>query len=296
MRDLYQDVTNRIIAALEAGIPPWVKPWSGGIETVPANAGSKRPYRGVNALLLTLEATRRGYARNAWLTFRQAAELGGRVRGGEHGTTVVFYKLQERRTTPDTEGEEREERRVVPLLRAFKVFNVAQIEGLPEHLVQPPPPPAWEPDTEAERLLASSGARVNYGGARAFYQPTEDFIQLPAPGAFGDRGGYYATALHELVHWTGHHSRCNRQLGKRFGEEAYAVEELIAEMGSAFLCAHCRLDGQLQHASYIGSWLKVLKNDKRAVFTAAGQAQRAADFVLGPAARLADPGAAVMAA
>jgi antirestriction protein ArdC len=293
MRDLYQDITNRIIAALEAGTPPWVKPWSAGIETVPANAGSKRPYRGVNALLLTLEATRRGYARNAWVTFRQAAEFGGRVRGGEHGTTVVFFKTLE---VPAEETGEHRNPRVVPLLRAFTVFNVAQIEGLPDQLVKPPPPPAWEPHGEAERLLATSGAHVQCAGAAAFYRLSDDTIVLPEPGHFENQGGYYATALHELAHWTGHATRCNRQLGKRFGEEAYAVEELIAETGSAFLCAHCRLNGQFQHASYVASWLKVLNNDKRAVFTAAAQAQRAADFVLGPAARSADPGAAVMAA
>jgi antirestriction protein ArdC len=247
----------------------------------------------VNALLLTLEATCRGYGRNAWLTFRQAAELGGHVRGGEHGTTVVFFKPLE---VPAEGTEDRSAARVVPLLRAFTVFNVAQIEGLPDHLVKPPPPPAWEPHGEAERLLATSGARVQYAGAAAFYRPSDDTIVLPEPGLFASGVGYYATALHELVHWTGHASRCNRQLGRRFGSEAYAVEELIAEMGSAFLCAHCRLDGQLQHASYVASWLRVLKNDKRAVFTAAAQAQRAADFVLGPAARVPDSPAEALAA
>lgn len=293
MRDLYQDVTNRIVAALEAGTPPWVKPWSADADATPMNAGSKRPYRGVNALLLTLETTCRGHSRNAWLTFRQALALGGHVRAGERGATVVFFKTLE---VPIEAPEDRPTSRVVPLLRAFTVFNVAQIEGLPERLVQPPPPPAWAPHEEAERLLATSGPRLQHAGARAFYSPSEDLIQLPAPGSFPDQGGYYATALHELVHWTGHASRCNRQLGKRFGEEAYAVEELIAEMGSAFLCAHCRLDGHLQHASYVGSWLKVLKNDKRAVFTAAAQAQRAADFVLGPAARVPDSPVEALAA
>jgi len=280
MRDLYAEVTDRIIAALETGTPPWVRPWSGGGITTPINAASRRPYRGVNLLLLTLEQQARGYARNAWLTFRQAAELGGHVRKGEHGTTVVFYKLQER-----TRENEEEETRLVPLLRAFTVFNVAQIEGLPARLVEPPPAPAWEPQDEAERVLESSGARLQREGVAAFYRPADDTIVLPAPGLFHSGVDYYATALHELTHWTGHPDRCNRQFPRRFGDEAYAVEELVAEIGSAFLCAHCRIDGRLQHSSYVASWLKVLKADKRAVFTASSQAQRAADFVLGLAAR-----------
>jgi antirestriction protein ArdC len=230
MKDLYQEVTNRIVAALEAGTPPWVRPWSAEADPVPVNAGSHRPYRGINVLLLSLEALARGYSRNRWLTYRQAAELGGQVRGGARGTQVVFFKMHE---VPEKDSPpEAPATRQVPLLRSFTVFNVAQVDGLPGGLqATPAAPPSWSPHEEPERLLASSGARIRHGGARAFYQPAEDYIRLPERGLFSSSSEYAATALHELTHWTGHVTRCNRELGKRFGETAYAMEELIAEMG-----------------------------------------------------------------
>jgi antirestriction protein ArdC len=277
MRDLYQEVTDRIVASLEAGVAPWVRPWSGDVDPLPLNASTQRPYRGVNVLLLQLEAFARGFSRNCWMTYRQADELGCHVRKGEHGSTVVFFKMHE--VPCDSVAEDQAATRRIPMLRAYTVFNVAQIDGLPADLTQPAAPPAWLPHDEAEKLLKASGATIRHGGHRAYYSPGDDVIQLPEPGLFEDRGGYYATALHELVHWTGHASRCHRQFGKRFGEAAYAMEELVAELGSGFIAAHCRLDGQLQHASYLASWLKVLKSDKRAVFTAAAKAQQAADFL-----------------
>jgi antirestriction protein ArdC len=277
MRDLYQEVTDRIVASLEAGVPPWVKPWSGDPDPLPLNASTRRPYRGVNVLLLQLESFARGYPRNGWLTFREATELGGHVRKGEHGSTVVFFKMHE--VPSDSAAADQAATRRIPMLRAYTVFNVAQVEGLPAELEQPAAPPAWSPRDEAETLLKASGATIRHGGSRAYYSPSEDLIQLPEPGLFEGQGSYYATALHETIHATGHEKRCNRQLGKRFGDDAYAMEELIAEIGSAFLCAHCRIDGRLQHESYIASWLKALRNDKRAVFTAAAKAQQAADFL-----------------
>lgn len=280
--DLYQAVTDRIVAALEAGVAPWIRPWSGGgFEGVPLNAGSSRPYRGVNRVLLTMEAHGKGYRSNRWLTYRQTSELGGRVRRGEHGVQIVFYRLKELPQAAEPERLEDDPRpKVIPLLRAYTVFNLAQVDGLPDRLTPPvPSQPAWEPQEAAERLLKGSGARIEHGGPMAFYSPLDDRIQLPDPGAFKDQGSYYATAIHELVHWTGHPDRLDRQLGRRFGEAAYACEELVAEMGSAFLCASCRIDGELQHPEYIAEWLKVLKNDKRAIFTASTKAQRAADFI-----------------
>jgi antirestriction protein ArdC len=282
-RDLYQEVTDRIVASLEAGVAPWLKPWSGDPEPLPINVTTRRAYRGINVLLLQLESFARGYSRNRWLTFRQATELGGHVRKGEHGTQVVFFKMHE--VPSDSAAEDEAATRRVPMLRAYTVFNTAQVDGLPANLTQPAAPPSWGPHDEAEKFLEASGATIQHGGHRAHYQPSSDLIQLPEPGLFEGQGAYYATALHELAHWTGHASRCNRQLGKRFGEAAYAMEELIAEIGSAFLCAHCRIDGSLQHASYVASWLKVLKSDKRAVVTAAGQAQRASDYLLALAER-----------
>ncbi len=277
MRDLYAEITSKIIAALEAGTPPWIRPWGGDIEPFPTNGISRRPYRGVNCVLLTLEAQLRGFSRNTWLSYRQALELGAQVRGGERGTTVIFYKTLE--VPPEVQEEARP--RVVPLLRSFIVFNVAQIDQLPERLREPATEPAgWIREQAPEKVLADSGAAIEHGGFAAFYSPADDRIQLPEPQLFADPGAYYATALHELTHWSGHESRLNRSLGRRFGEGAYAMEELIAEIGSAFLCAACRVEGRLQHSSYVANWIQVLQNDKRAVFAASAKAQQAADYVL----------------
>jgi antirestriction protein ArdC len=279
--DLYREITDRIIAALEAGTPPWVQPWSSGVDTLPMNASSKRSYRGVNVVLLALEAQTHGYALNRWLTYRQASELGGQVRRGESGTTVVFWKLRRLGVTADSYPDVNEpdlHERVIPLLRAFTVFNVAQVDGLPAELAAVSPA-MWEPEARAEELLLMSAATIRHGGAQAYYHSGTDEIHLPPRQAFSTGDPYYATALHELTHWTSHSSRCNRQLGKRFGDDAYALEELIAEMGSAFLCAHCRIDGHLQHATYVDHWLRVLRADKRAIFMAATKAQQAADYL-----------------
>jgi antirestriction protein ArdC len=281
-RDLYAETTARIIAALEQGAAPWVKPWFTGIDTLPMNASSRRLYRGINALLLGIEASTHGYPLNRWLTYRQALELGGQVRKGEHGTIVVLWRLRRVAATsdvyPEPEVQDLHER-VIPLLRAFTVFNLAQVEGVPAPL-QAVQQHSWEPEARAEELLLMSGATIRHGGSRAFFRPGDDEIHLPPPRAFPDAGRYYATALHELTHWTSQPGRCNRQLGQRFGDDAYAAEELIAEMGAAFLCAHCRIDGELHHAGYLASWLKVLRTDKRAIFVAATRAQQAADYLL----------------
>jgi antirestriction protein ArdC len=249
---------------------------------MPMNAASRRPYRGINALLLAVEATSQGYPLNRWLTYRQASELGGQVCRGERGTTVVLWRLRKLSAAanahPD-EGEPDLHERVIPLLRAFTVFNLAQADGVAPEL-QTIERHNWDPDARAEDLLQMSGATIRHGGSRAFYRPGDDEIHLPPPRAFAEAGQYYATGLHELTHWTAHPSRCNRQLGQRFGDDAYAAEELIAEMGAAFLCAHCRLDGELHHAGYLASWLKVLRADKRAIFVAATRAQQAADYLL----------------
>ena len=280
--DLYQSVTNQIIVALEAGTPPWICPWHrGDADVAPANITTGKPYRGVNVLLLNMQLMGRGFARNRWLTFNQALALGGLVRRGEHGTPIVFFKMHEvaadaQRAAPDADG-----RRVIPMLRSFTVFNVDQVDHLPAAMrAAAPSPQPWDADVAAESLLAASGARIQHGGSRAFYRPSDDVIQLPPTGAFDSASDYYGVALHELTHWTAHPDRCNRQLSGRASIDAYAFEELIAEMGSAFLTNHCRLPGQLQHASYIASWLAALRNDKRLIFTAASQAQKAADYLL----------------
>lgn len=236
--DLYQTVTNQIIAALEAGTSPWICPWKRGADDPnPANLSSGRPYRGINVLLLNLQSMTCGYTRNRWLTFRQAQALGGHVRRGEQGSPIVFFKMHdidEAQATAAAPTGDQSERRATPLLRSFTVFNVDQIDGLPAALLSPITANAeWNAIDCAEQVLAQSGAVIRHGGARAFYQPNLDLIQLPFRSSFRAAADYYATALHELTHWTGHPSRCNRVMGQRKGIEAYAFEELVRT-----LCLH----------------------------------------------------------
>ena len=283
MNDIYQTVTDKIINELEAGTAPWVRPWSGDADPFPRNALSQRPYRGINHILLGMEAYGQGYATNQWLTFRQALQLGAHVRKGERSSTIIYYEI---RSVDKQEGEslsdgDDPEKRFIPLLKVFNVFNLDQIAGLPDDFRQrPADEPGWDASETAERILQGSGADIRHQGFQAFYSPPNDLIYLPDRKFFADQANYYATALHELTHWTGASSRLGRKLGRRFGESAYAMEELIAEIGASFLSAHCHLDGHLQHASYIASWLEVLQRDKRAVFVAAAQAQKAADYLL----------------
>lgn len=300
--DLYARVTAAVIASLEAGVPPWVCPWSkslpAGGSQLPVNATTGRFYRGINVLLLNARLWECGFQSHRWLTFNQAQAVGARVRKGSTGTTVVFFKMWEADGAGAGIGSGGvisvpaiEDRKVIPLLRSFTVFNADQVDGLPESMAPVPdagvPGAAWDPIASAEGLVAATGVDVQHGGSRAFYRPASDHIQMPARSAFASGEAYYGTLLHELTHWTGHASRCDRTLQGRQHIEAYAFEELVAEMGSAFLCGHCGLlpaaGGEapgLQHAAYIGDWLQALRNDRRLVFTASSMAQKAADFVL----------------
>ena len=280
--DLYATVTQQIIAALEAGTPPWVWPWdpSQG-SAIAANLTTGRPYRGINVLLLNLQRLSSGFTSNRWLTFQQAHAVGARIRRGETGTRIVFFKLLEREGQATPRPQPDSTRKVIPLLRSFTVFNAAQAEGLPERLAEPPEVPVdWNPVDLAEKVVRSSGARIQHGGNRACYSPLLDLIQVPPAAAFDGQTSYYSTLLHELTHWTGHASRCNRTQSSRQHIEAYAFEELVAEMGSAFLSGHCGMAATQHHASYINEWLQALRNDRRLVFTAASMAQRAADYLL----------------
>jgi antirestriction protein ArdC len=285
LKDTYQSVTNTIIAALETGTPSWVHPWNAGAgDMVPTNLSSGRRYRGINVLLLNLQAMLRGYSTNCWMTYQQARALGANVRKGESGTEVVLFKMldvESSKPVPTAQGD----RKVIPLIRSFTVFNAAQIDGLPEGLVPAPREVhAWAACEAAEAILAASGANIVHGGARAFYNPSMDAIQLPDRSSFADATKYSQVALHELTHWTGAENRCNRPLLGRRHIESYAFEELVAELGSAFLTDHCGLPGVLHHASYIESWLQALRNDKKLIFSAASQAQKAADYLLAPLA------------
>ena len=290
-RDIYADVSARIIAELERGAAPWVKPWSATPgQNTPQNAVTNRPYSGCNVILLWL-ARNRGWATPRFLTFKQALEAGGHVRKGEHGTKVYFVKQLQ---VKDGDGEEAETR-LVPMLREYIVFNVDQCDGLPDRILAGKPMRVRNPDTRdalADDFLRSTGADIREGQGEAYYVHSHDFISMPAFAAFKGAAHFYGTAFHELGHWTGHKSRIDRDLRHRFGERAYAAEELVAELCAAFLCAEFSIDGDLRHAGYIETWVGLLKADRRAFFTACSKAQAAADYLRHLA--LADP--ATMAA
>jgi antirestriction protein ArdC len=285
-RDLYADVSARIVAELERGAAPWVKPWSATPgQNVPQNAVTHRPYSGCNVILLWL-ARGRGWATPRFLTFKQALEAGGHVRKGEHGHKVYFVKQLQIRDDKDEEAETR----VVPMLREYTVFNVDQCEGLPDGIRAGNSMRARNPDTRdalADEFLRSTGADVREGRGEAYYAPGEDYISMPAFEAFKSAANFYGTAFHEIGHWTGHRSRLDRDLRHRFGDRAYAAEELVAELCAAFLCAEFSFDGDLRHAGYIRHWIALLRSDRRAFFTACSRAQAAADYLRGLA--LAEP-------
>jgi antirestriction protein ArdC len=285
--DLYQNVTNRIVASLEQGVRPWIRPWSAehaaGRITRPLRANGI-PYQGINVLMLWGDAVAKGYSAPIWMTFRQALELEAHVRKGERGSTVVYASKVTRTGTDAETGEETES--TIPFLKSYTVFNVEQIEGLPPHyhaLAEPRLDPVQRIE-RAEAFFAATEADIRHGGASAYYNIGADFVQMPPFEAFRDAESYYATLAHECTHWTRHKSRLDRDLGrKRWGDAGYAMEELVAELGSAFLCADLDLTPEVRedHAAYIASWLEVLKHDRRAIFSAAAHAQKAADFLAG---------------
>jgi antirestriction protein ArdC len=285
-QDIYARVTDNIVASLEQGVRPWVKPWTvqhaAGRITRPLRHNGI-PYRGINVLLLWSEAVEKGYAAPLWLTFKQALHLKGHVRKGERGSMVV-YTERVTRTRVDDAGEEVEKE--IPFLKSYVVFNADQIDGLPEQFYARPAPrtDAVPRIARAEAFFARTDAFTVHGGSQACYRPPHDRIHLPCIDAFKDAESYYATRAHECIHWTGHPSRLARQFGcKRWGDEGYAVEELVAELGAAFLCADLDITAEPRddHAAYLSHWLKVLKQDRRAIFSAASCAQRACDYLHG---------------
>lgn len=282
-QSLYSEVTDRIIAELEEGRLPWVQPWDSAVCgcTMPQNAGTGRKYSGINVLILWAEVIHRGFASQRWLTYRQAQAAGGNVRRGEKGTIICYAD----RFTPKAQaeaarGEDREARQVA-FLKRFTVFNVEQCEGLPDAFT--PDAVAIDPVlaiAEADALIAASVARFQIGGGEAFYSPSHDFVQVPPQAAFPEPINWYRTALHELGHWTGHGSRLDRDQKGGFRSEAYAKEELVAEMAAAFTCASLGIAPTVRHSDYIASWLSVLRGDEKAIFRAASQASKATDFLL----------------
>ena len=281
---LYQEITDRVLHQLEQGSVPWVQPWDGARSPLglPVNALSGRRYSGINILILWDAVTTRTFGSQRWLTFKQALSVGGHVRKGEHGTTVCYadrFIPKEERTRASEEGDEPNS---IPFLKRFTVFNVEQCEDLPKSILpQSPPLAEREIVPAAEALICATGADFRIGGGEAFYHWGEDFIRVPDQAAFFDQINFYRTCCHELGHWTGHASRLARDLAHRFGSEGYAREELVAEIASAFLCASLAIQPTVRHADYIAEWLKILRNDNRAIFQAASMASKASDFILG---------------
>jgi antirestriction protein ArdC len=282
---IYQEVTDRIVAELEAGRVPWVQPWGtpqakAGLG-LPRNARTERTYSGINILILWGEVIAKGFACQNWLTFRQARELGGSVRKGSRGTTVCYADRFIPKAEFERARETGDEAQAVPFLKRYTVFNVDQCEGLPER-VHAGAAPLPERDTipHAERLIEATGADFRMGGNKAFYVPSADYIQVPPQPAFFEQINFYRTCFYELGHWTGHETRLARSFKGGFGSKRYAAEELVAEMASAFVCASLGIVPTVRHADYIGSWLEVLREDNRAIFRAASQASKAADFIL----------------
>ncbi|MGE3856856.1 MAG: ArdC family protein [Dehalococcoidia bacterium] len=276
--DPYAEVTSRITAALEAGTVPWRHPWRARGHR---NAISHRPYRGINLLLLGLLALQQGYTDPRWLTYRQAASLGGHVRRGERGTSIVLWKPIERRDAADGEVID-----TFTVMRFYTVFNASQCDGV--ELPEVEAATEFDPIERAEAVIAgyAGGPPVLHDAQAAYYVPSKDEVHLPPRTAFRDADGYYATLFHELAHSTGHPSRLNRegyQTAAVFGSPSYGREELVAEFGAAFLSQEAGIDASRldQSAAYIASWLVALRNDRRLAVTAAGLAQRATDRILG---------------
>ncbi len=289
--DVYERVTSQIVNAIEQGTENWRMPWhtSGRFAFSPINAVTHKPYRGVNVLALWAVAQSKGYERGEWATYQQWQDRGAQVRKGEKSASVAFWKFADGRTeSQDGEESEQGSRSRLLFCRLYNVFNAAQVDGYT---------PKADADAPIEERIESADAffgripaRVAHLGNRAFYSPAVDTITLPPFAAFFSPMDYYSTRAHETGHWTGVASRCGRELGKRFGDNAYSMEELVAELTAAFTMAHMGLSSEPRpdHAQYIASWLRVLKADKRAIFTAASKAQQAADYLVGLSERTAE--------
>lgn len=270
-RDIEQNITDTIIAALETGVKPWARDWGLSIGGMPLRHCGK-PYRGINVLILAMTPFSNPY----WMTFKQAKEYGACVRKGEKSTAITFFKslnIQDKATGED---------KTIPLLRSYAVFNADQIDGLPERFYPKPIILNTEQrQANAESFIAATQAEIRHGGNNAYFSPSLDFIQVPDFASFETGEGYYSTLLHELTHWTGHASRLNRNLKDGFGTKDYCREELTAEIGAAYLCAHTGVSNEprADHAEYLAGWLTILKEDKKAIFRAAALAQKAVDHL-----------------
>jgi antirestriction protein ArdC len=274
--DIRQDVTDKIIKLMEQGQSKGETMWDAAIKFgLPMNYQTKTPYNGINVLMLCAEANDRGFTRNEWLTFKQAQAIGAQVRKGAKGVMCAFFKMFDRKDAAPEKVNSK-----IPMLSPFWVFNVAEIDGLPE--VEAPKGTPFEPIESAARILDASGAKITWQGARAFFRPSTDEIYMPDRERFSSATNAYAVALHELTHWTGHESRLHRDFSGRKDSQQYAFEELVAELGAAYLVAHLGLkDAKLEkHSNYLAHYLEILKGDKTAIFTAARLASQAFDHIL----------------
>ena len=295
-QNIYNTVTNRFIDALKNGAPPWTRPWSetsAKVMTRPVNAVTDRKYSGINVTILWTAATSNGFNRDRWLTYNQARNAGGHVRRGEKGTVAILYRdIEVRRKDDsgdlilDSNGNVIKEK--IKFIKGFTLFNVDQCEGLSEEIVDgstsSEEPPVWESHEEIESLLDSNGVQIRHDCDQAAYYPKDDVVRMPVKKAFKTDSCYYSTLLHEVVHWTGHQSRLNRPgIAKPldYSKSAYAFEELIAEIGSAFLCAEFGLNCDLRHESYVISWISELENDPKAIFATSALAWKARNYLLG---------------
>lgn len=286
-------ITNAILARLEAGTRPWVKPWTGGATPRPLRACGT-PYRGVNVFWLWLAMDLHGYTSPYWMTYQQAQKLGGQVRKGEKSTISIYYKSYRAEVADEISGDPRDETRRV--LRSYAVFNAQQIDGLPERFQASasddrPRQPESDKRAAIDAFFTSLSGDVRHGGGRAYYSPSSDHIQMPEPQVFISYEHYGATLAHEYAHWSGSEKRLARAFGKKFGDHAYAVEELTAELTSAILGSELELPVSHldDHASYIASWIRVLKADSKAILTIASKAEEAASYLLALAGRTPEP-------
>ena len=268
--DIYDIVTNRIIENLEKGCIPWIKPWHTE-NTLDKNIKTGNEYNGINRIILGMS----GYQSNVWGSFKQWKDLGANVRKGETGTAIVFYK-------PVSGVKVTSEGETIIYNSVFTtsyIFNAEQVEGIeikPRNIEDKP----FLNNVDIDNMVSNTGASIRHSGNSAYYRPSEDYINMPIKSDFNDEAGYYATLLHELTHWSGAKHRLDRTKGKRFGDTAYAFEELIAELGSAFLCEKYAVKGDIRHEGYIQSWLQALKNDNKMIFKASAYAQKSTDYIV----------------
>lgn len=276
MANKAHEIIQSLIAQIESGSPPWNCGWEKSGSGLPINAATGREYTGVNILNFWCEQSSFGYSSCLWIGFEQAKQEGGHIRKGEKAHAGVRVNVIKKKEDGIETGE------VFKLPAPFLVWNIDQCEGL-DHLRTTTEKHDWEPVERAESLLKDSGAVIQYGGERAFYAPTRDRIQLPEREKFKSSEDFYSTSIHELGHWTGHSSRLNREFGKKFGNDAYAFEELIAEISCAITKARIGLAGEVtNHASYLEAWLKILHKSPGYLMTAASAASKASDYLVKP--------------